>query len=653
MRPSFRLIAPAVLAAIGLTAAVVHLAPAEAEAQTAGEPSVTVISPVAESTNALGDVPVKMTVDLAGATSGRVDVSLGYYISAAADIPEGSCDAGCEVTVTLHMGDWDHPRLGSVLLSAKLTTADATTYGGGTVYFSGPVAISEMRHVRDGQLYEDAVVDAIGNFRVSASNDPGDAVAEVRLRDLAGTALVTESAEFTVTRGVWHDAVFSLDLTAVPNGFYELHSRTRGTDGLYGEGRRLDVRVNHTNPTIFDTGTDAPQIGSAMVSGNLTVQGPLLSGSKPDIAKATVDGVERSVLLLPGWGPGQWQKPGTKAQSGFYVEGPALGVGSHQVALRLLDPAGRVIGTPTTRTIVVIADSQATVVAPKLVVGRKSTVTLTADPPAGRQFDSCALGLSGPAGADAFMVGSWCSIVKPLPSLRTTAAVTPRRAGANTFTVYLNTSDGHTRNIPVAATVYSARRAAVRAPAVPYGARGTSTVVVQDSARLNTWAAAPAGITVSLQRLAVGTTRWVTVGSAKTVAGGIASIPFTSTTNGAFRAVLLSSVPVETTVSPVTSAVSSATVGWRLAPRAATRGKAVGYEVLANPYDAGALAQLQVRKSGTTKWVAVKSVAVPTSRIARLAYAFPSAGTWSVRVYRPATKQHAAGVSVALGVSVK
>lgn len=116
---------------------------------------------------------------------------------------------------------------------------------------------------------------------------------------------------------------------------------------------------------------------------------------------------------------------------------------------------------------------------------------------------------------------------------------------------------------------------------------------------------------------------------------------------------LLSSVPVETTVSPVTSAVSSATVGWRLAPRAATRGKAVGYEVLANPYDAGALAQLQVRKSGTTKWVAVKSVAVPTSRIARLAYAFPSAGTWSVRVYRPATKQHAVGVSVALGVSVK
>jgi hypothetical protein len=136
------------------------------------------------------------------------------------------------------------------------------------------------------------------------------------------------------------------------------------------------------------------------------------------------------------------------------------------------------------------------------------------------------------------------------------------------------------------------------------------------------------------------------------VTGGVAYVPFVSAINGAFRAVLASSVPGETLITRPIAAVSSATVTWRLAPRTAVHARAVTYEVLANPYDVGSVALLQVRKVGATKWTTAKTVAVPTTRIARFAYAFPSAGTWYVRVYRPATKQHAAGLSIAVTVKV-
>ncbi|MEU4396742.1 hypothetical protein [Kribbella sp. NPDC023855] len=149
---------------------------------------------------------------------------------------------------------------------------------------------------------------------------------------------------------------------------------------------------------------------------------------------------------------------------------------------------------------------------------------------------------------DEVPVGHWCT--NPTPSLRVPASLTPRVAGLKSFNFLLSDNTGHIGSYYVSASVYAARRAAVSAPTLPYGARGKAKVVVQDAHRLNTWSAAPRGVTVYLQRRAAGTTRWITLGSAKTVAGGIASIPFTSTANGAFRAVLASSVPHETVISP-------------------------------------------------------------------------------------------------------
>lgn len=622
-----------------------------------GSPSVAVVSPVIGSTVALGDVPVTLAVDLGGEASGRVDVSLGYDVQGSTEISAGSCDSGCQVTVPLHVGDWDHPGpvFGTYQLSAKLTTASgAQSTGGGDLYFDTPRTISDLEHVRDGQLFSDAVVDSVGRFRVT-SQYPRDDVGELRLIDLAtGAAVLTAAASFSVARGVDHDAVIDLGFDAVPNGNYRLEAKARDANGFYGSGRYTFVRVNHAEPVVFDTGSDVPLVagdGSARVGGNLKVAGPLLSGSKPGLATLTVDGVQRSIALTPTWKPVNWQDPAVAQQNViFTMDGPELAVGTHQVTLSLLDTTGRLIGKPTTKTIAVTAFS-AGVTTPTLVVGRRSTATFTADPPATRQFDGCDIGLTAP-GTAAVSLGSWCSVQKVLPYLRTSALVTPRTAGASSFVFYLHTTDGNARNVSVPATVYAARRATVSAPALPYGAHGTAKVVVQDQRSLNVWTATPAGVTVYLQRLAVGTTRWLTLGSAKTVAGGVASIPFVSATNGAFRAVLASSVPGETLITTPIGAASGAVVSWRVAPRTAVHGRAVAYEGLANPYDVGSIAILQVRKAGATKWTTAKTVNVPSTRIARFAYAFPTAGSWSVRIYRPATKQHTAGLSVAVAVKV-
>ncbi|HZX07042.1 hypothetical protein [Kribbella sp.] len=616
-----------------------------------GTPSITVDSPAVDSTVALGDVPAQLSVDLGGEPSGRVDVSLGYYVTGSAEIPAGTCDTGCQITVPLHVGDWDHPGWGAMSLTAKLTTAaGAQAFGGGNVYVTSPSSISDLEHVRDGQLFSDAVVDTTGTFRVT-SQYPRDDVAELRVIDLAtGAPVLTGSAPFAVSRGVDHDALINLGFTDLPDGRYRVEAKARDLSGFYGSGKYTFVRVNHQDPVLFDTGTPS-QVSPALVGGNLKITGPLLSGSKPGTVKLTVDGVDRAVSVSPAWKTVNWQDPATSWQNVQFLMGePQLTLGTHQISLSLLDTAGRPIGKAAARTITV-TDFSAGLTAPTLVVGRASTVAFSADPPAGQQLDSCDVGLAGP-GSAGVTVGSWCSTVHVLPNLRTSAAVTPRSAGANTFTFYLHTSEGYARKVTVPATVYAARRATITAPAVPYGGKGTAKVVVQDMRSLNVWSGAPSGVTVYLQRQAVGTTRWVTLGSAKTVPGGVASIPFVSATNGAFRAVLASSVPGETLISRPIGAVSSAVVGWRIAPRTAVHGRGVVYEGLANPYDAGATALLQVRKAGATKWTSAKTIAVPSTRITRFGYAFPSAGSWSVRIYRPATKQHAAGLSVAIAVRV-
>ncbi|MFC0626445.1 hypothetical protein [Kribbella deserti] len=667
MRPLFRFMLPAALAGALLSAVPAAATPlstttpasaAAAERSVAErsmtEPSVTVLSPVADSTIPLGEVSVRMAVDLAGEPSGRIDVTLGHYVSGAAIIEAGTCDAGCEVTVALTVGEWDRtgPAHGTMMLSAKLTTASGLqTFGGGSLYITGPTTISDLQFVRDGQLFPDGVADAVGNFRVSVEGAPGEAVAELRLIDSVGVARLTASAPFSVSRGLSKDALFALDLSGLPDGLYRAETRARNTDGYYGYGRYTFVRVTHANQAGFDLGEDKPKVvGWAGVGGSLQIQGPLLSGSKPSTVTLTVDGATREVAVTPAaWIPQNWQQPTAKQGVGFSMQGPELTLGTHQVELRLLDAAGRLIGKPTTRT-VLVSDFKAKATAPTLVVGRRSTVTLSADGPTGHPLQRCDIELAAPQAIDNAPIGRFCTT--GLQALRTTAPVTPRASGAHNFGFSLDTGV-YQRLIVQPATVYAARRATVTAPAVRYGQRGTAKVVVQDNHKLGVWSAAPAGVNVTLQRQVAGSTTWATVGSVKTVAGGIASIPFTSVTNGSFRAVLASSVPAETVVTPAIPAVSVANVAWRSAPTAATRGRSVTYSVVATPYDAGAVAYLQVRKPGSTVWTSVRSVVIPTSTVANLAYAFPATGTWGVRVLRGTTKQHAGGYSSVAAVVVR
>jgi hypothetical protein len=496
---------------------------------------------------------------------------------------------------------------------------------------------------------QDAVADDSGVFRAT-SDDPEDSVAEVRLINAEGKTLASHRAPFDRYRGEHRDAFVGLDLSKVPNGYYAVLARPRTRDGYYGGGvREIHVRVYHGVPTVFDGERETVRVqGDAGFTGNVTVTGALPSGLAPASVELTIDGVARPTWLDATWKTAGWQYLHTSQTLRYTMTGAELPLGTHRLTLGVRATNGELIGKLTERTVKVIPNFQYGVVTPLLVVGRKSQVAIAVDAPAGRRLTSCEIAFGA---RQVERLGPWCA--KPTPALRVSPSVIPQFAGPNVFSFSLRDDTGNSGFYTVNDHVYAARQAIVSAPAVPAGARGTAKVVVQDSRTINRWSAAPAGIVVYLQRQTVGTTRWVTLGSTKTVAGGIASIPFTSTANGAFRAVLASTVPLETVISSATGAVSSATVGWRLAPRAATRGKAVTYQATAAPYDVGSVAHLQVRKAGTSSWTTVRSVQVPKATIVTFGHAFTGSGTWTVRVYRQATKQHALGLSTPISVTVK
>jgi len=653
VRSSLRTLIPAVLTAVGLLAT---LSPAPAMA--ADELSVTVLSPAPGSSHELGEVAVKVAVDLGGQPSGMVMASIGGS-AAAVDVPAGSCDNGCEVTVNVLVGDWHHPgpANGHHPLSVHLSTpaGPSAQSSGGNLFFPGtPGPITDLQYVVHDEVFTEAVADDFGIFRVT-SDRPDDSVAEVHLLDQDYKVLAAYGGPFDTIRDGHHDATVGLNLTKVPNGRYLVQARSRTKDGYYGVGKDTYLRVNHDAPAVFDGDSETTVVqGHAGFTGNVTVTGALLSGLTPSTVELIIGGAGtgtgRPTQLSAPWKSANWQYPQTTQTVQFTMTGPELPLGTHRLSLGVRATNGELIGTYTERTVTVIPNFQYGVSSPLLVVGRRSQVSIGVDAPADRLLTHCAVSF-GDSARPVIPVGSWCT--KPVPSLEVSPTVTPQYAGPNAFLFSLRDNTGNSGDFSFETDVYAARRAAVSAPAVPFGGRGTAKVVVQDSRQLNKWTAAPAGIVVYLQRQAVGTTRWVTLGSAKTVAGGIASIPFTSATNGAFRAVLASTVPLETLISPAIGAVSSATVAWRLAPRTATRGKAVTYQATATPYDVGSLAHLQVRRAGTSKWVTVKSISVPKTTIATFAYAFPGTGTWSVRVYRQATKQHTLGLSTAVSVKVK
>jgi hypothetical protein len=406
-----------------------------------------------------------------------------------------------------------------------------------------------------------------------------------------------------------------------------------------------------TGQATFDLGPDAPQMFFGMVGGTVTVQGPLPDGTAPSpVFEATVDGGKREVIVSPAWEQLNWQDPAAQQTVDIGMAGSLLGVGTHQLTLRALDTVGGQIGAAITRTIVVQAP-KLSVTAPKLVVGRQVRASVTAEAPVGQTMHTCALHLAGPGAPGASVGGELCP--SATAKIQTTGLVVPQVSGRNSFSLstWIGSRSG---SVEQPAMVYAARRASVTAPTTTYGTTGTARVVVQDSAKTGVWQGAPAGIGVTLQRQAINdASPWVSIGAAKIGSGGIALIPFTSTINANFRAVLTSTVPGETVISPSYGVPSAAAVRWRSAPPTATRGKTVAFEVTAAPYDAGNVAHLQVRKPGTTTWTIVRSVAVPTTTIAHITWAFPSTGAWGVRVYRAPTAQHSGGLSPVITTTVR
>ena len=151
-----------------------------------------------------------------------------------------------------------------------------------------------------------------------------------------------------------------------------------------------------------------------------------------------------------------------------------------------------------------------------------------------------------------------------------------------------------TRTFPV--TVYAARAATLTAPtSCAYGGKLTATVKVTDRTNYAKAPTAKAGVAVTLQRKAAGTSTWISVGTGKTDAYGKAVIAFTNTASGRMRAVITSAVPgrtITTTERPITSV---SVVTWSSLPSTVRSGAMLTAAVYAKPYEKGATVRVQAR----------------------------------------------------------
>jgi hypothetical protein len=209
-----------------------------------------------------------------------------------------------------------------------------------------------------------------------------------------------------------------------------------------------------------------------------------------------------------------------------------------------------------------------------------------------------------------------------------------------------------TRTFPV--TVYAARAATLTAPtSSAYGGKLTATVKVTDRTNYAKAPTAKAGVAVTLQRKAAGTSTWISVGTGKTDAYGKAVIAFTNTASGRMRAVITSAVPgrtITTTEQPVTSV---SVVTWSSLPSTVRSGGVLTAAVYAKPYETGAAVRVQARTLGTTSWTTFTTAPVSSTGYAKATARLYTRGTWEVRVLRVATTQRANGYSTIRRVSVR
>lgn len=637
----------------GVCAVAVPLASiAPAEAQT-NAMTVAILDPQ-PGTRFEADLDVTVAVDLGASDSGTLLVELGP-VASTIDLPAGSCAGGCTRTTHLSVpnGDWAEPvESGPIYLRATVSAPDVDpTTQVYALTLDGPSRITGFAVVRNGvEHHVSPVLEGAATVRLEADDRQHDGdVAEMRIRGGSLFETIAAGDAPWIADGAIYKAEIPFDVSSVPDGDYLLGVRSRTATGRWGHGYEMWIRVSHVKVVSMTAlSSQFLVVGDASVAVNVMVRGAIPGNLAPGALRVTLDGVEHT-LTSPTWARYDWSRPGTQQTLQFYVPGGELSVGTHTVVFQLLSSSGQKLGAPLSRTYTV-SDFSGTLSVPKVqVVGQRLTGTATGVAPTGYKLSFCSAGQSVAVGQGQEL-GYWCS--SPLTQLSAAFTFTPQAAGTGSAVLTLQAA-GHTRQHKQAVTVYAARRVAVTAPAVSYGSRGTARITVQDAKVLNQWQAAPSGVRVTLQRLTAGTSTWLTVGSAYTGSGGIASVPFTSVANGRFRVVATSSVPGQTITSPTIAAVSLAIVTWRRAPATALRGSTYVYEAATRPYENGVKAYLQVRPPGVMSWAGARTIAVPSTGIARFTYAFSRVGYWRVRVIRGSTALRTGAPSSTVGVSVR
>ncbi|MFF0014672.1 hypothetical protein [Streptomyces sp. NPDC005374] len=205
--------------------------------------------------------------------------------------------------------------------------------------------------------------------------------------------------------------------------------------------------------------------------------------------------------------------------------------------------------------------------------------------------------------------------------------------GVHTVTLTIVSQYGDTTVSTMPIRVLAATTTALTGPATStYGHKAAFTATVA-----RTGAKPASGAKVSFQYKRAGTTVWKTQATVTADSTGRATYTTTARHNGAWRAVTAAKnlTWASSTSKTLTSHVKAVLTVSRPAAKA-VHGKPVSFTAHSSPYVKGTALRFQARKKDGT-WVTLTSATLSTGGSATAKITFPRAGTWTLRVYRPAT----------------
>lgn len=571
----------------------------------------------------------------------------------------GSCALDWTVDPTTEDAAWPTLAKVSILTQAAIDAGAPTDVPSVGATFQSPVA--DFTGSKDFERpaspvtadYLPQVLDTGGIVRLTspAPRSGGETLrASIRTIPVGGTA-ATEVASATGTWGAFDPSAgttsgsVALDTSGIAEGGYELFVQGRTEGGQWGWDQFVGQLTVRHEPVVEVWPVDPVLVGSP-IDIPVALRGPWSSGNQATGVRVGVDGAAPVTTRLAFT-----QGVGAASYTTVTVPADRLPLGTHTLTLEVVDQDGQRIGAVQTIKTAEVTFTE-TVTHGALVVGQQVPVTIKGTAPAGLTYSTCDFAFYDQAGLNNTVSRTVCE--NPQKSFATTTGSVVRVAGPARFVLIPGTTSGLTMTRTFPATAYAARSATVSAPtSSAYAARLSATIRVADRTDVTKAAVARAGVSVTLQRKAAGTSTWVSLGTTRTDSYGKAVIAFSNTTNGRLRVVATSSVPGATIVSGERVVTSMSTVTWSSLPTAAYSGSLVYARVYAKPYEKGARVLVQARLQGTSTWRSLASATVSSSGYAQPATRLYTRGTWEVRVVRVATTARATGYSTLRRMSIR